>query len=150
MTELVVSVIELVDRPDWEQIRLASTITVEVGARKVMIQLVRQQNACGALLRLQCPECRARRRDLWLKDGRLGCRVCLRIRTGVSGTRWNREVLRPARIVQRIENRLQQPMPWNARRRLVRRRARLLRQVQMTLAARRDRRLSKAGFAPAG
>ena len=150
MTELVVSVIELVDRPDWEQIRLASTITVEVGARKVMIQLVRQQNACGALLRLQCPECRARRRDLWVKDGRLGCRVCLGIRTGVSGTRWNREVTRPARMVQRIEERLQQPMPWNARRRLLRRRARLLRQVQMTLAARRDRLLSKAGFAPAG
>jgi hypothetical protein len=143
VTELALSVLHFVGRPDWQATKASTTINVVVGEEIVTVGLTHQHTPCGQLLRLQCPICRARRRDLWVKDGRLGCRVCFKIRTGVPGTQWNRDITRPARMVQRIDEKLRMPMAWNRRRQLLRQRARLLRQIETALAARRRRAVEK-------
>ena len=143
MTELAVSVLQLARSPEWAQIRAADSMEIAISGRRVLVRLVQQRTGGGRFVFFVCPRCHARaRRDLYVSDGELGCRGCLRLETDarLAGPRsWDRQVVLPSRQITRITELLQHPMPWNARRRLLRRRARLLRQVETALAARRLR-----------
>ena len=145
--DVVLSIRELARSPRWEEIKASPTLMVCVGGKTVTVELARQRSPLGTLLRLVC-RCGRWCKAIFARDGELGCTTCLKIRhpdQRLAGPgSWDRDVVLPSRQVRRIEERLQHPMAWNSRRRLLRRRARLLRQVEIALAARRHRAAEKA------
>ncbi len=127
MAELLLSIPELAKTPSWSEIKEAGVVAVEVGDQLHELKLVARPTKIGRLFNLVCPRCSARRRDLMIgDDGTIGCRGadCLRLRHPdqlLSPSA--RQVVRPARQIQRINARLEKPgLDRNLRRRLRRRR----------------------------
>ena len=147
MDEPALSIPDLARTAAWGSIRADQKVVVAVApGMETVIELSARPTRLGQLYHLLCPRCGSRRRDLYLRDAELACRKCHRILhpdQRLSSSRWNRDVTRPCRQISRIDARLSRSgLDRNLRRRLRRRRARLLEQVQSTLARRR------IGFTP--
>jgi len=130
--------------PAAKWIKDHGNLVVSVNKIPQTIDVVCYRTGIGGEMRLfVCPECQEKRaRLLWLVDGVLGCRACHHIthEDHNLGGLWGRGILLPARQLRRLDERLSRPGPdRNTRRRLRRRRARLLRQLQDALDQRQDR-----------
>lgn len=137
--ELVAAVPDLAKSEDWISIKKQGVVILEHHDAQVDVAIAAQATKVGNLRFFVCPRCGRRCRDLFSGE-QLGCRRCLRVRhpdQALSGSRWNRRVVRPARQVARIDERLlRRDLDRNQRRRLRRRRQRLLRLVEGELGQR--------------
>lgn len=137
----VSSVTALAKSDAWAEIKERGAVEVGVGEDVVSVELATQATKIGALRLFVCPSCGRRCKDLFAAGDKLGCRKCLSVRhpdQQLSSSRWDRDVVRPARQVVRISARLERrDLERNDRRRLRRRRDRLLEQIQEELARRR-------------
>jgi len=125
----------------WAATKKNRAFTIVHGDGQVDVSIVEQHKVGHLIFYFAvCPACGHMARDLVERDGKLGCRSCLRVLhpdQALSGSKWNRLVVRPARQLARIDERLQRrDLDRNHRRRLRRRRQRLLRQVEEELAQR--------------
>ena len=138
---LVASVPALARAEGWATAKERGALTIVHGDREVEVALVEQPKVGNLVFYLaECPGCGRLARDLLERDGQLGCRRCLRVLhpdQALSGSRWNRRVVRPVRQISRLNARLgRRDLDRNHRRRLRRRRRRLLQQVEQELAQR--------------
>jgi hypothetical protein len=146
---LVVSVQALARLASWPEIKHRGAITVTLNGQTTTVNIVAVRNKLGGALRyVTCPTCRRPRcRDLFTHDGHIGCRRCLRAggrllfrhEDQLLGTKWEREIVRPARQIDRIKARLEhRGLPRPVRRRLRRRRERLVARLTAALALRQS------------
>jgi len=139
MPALALSIPALARTAGWRAIKKTLQVTITVETEEVTIDLAARPTPTGHLYHLVCPACGARRRDLYLKESLMGCRGCLKILypdQTLSSSSWNRQVVRPARQVARIEGRLKGTPDGETRRRLESKRRHLVDAINAALGER--------------
>jgi hypothetical protein len=124
----------------WEQVKKMGSVVIEVKGRAWQIDIAECPTVFGRMRYMRCPRCGARSRALHVTGDGPVCARCLGHRQVEPGSAWGRSVVRIARQAAKVEARLARCGPSReGRRRLRRRRARLLRQLEHALGARQKR-----------
>lgn len=139
MAELALDIRNLAEMSIWAAARERGQVAVLHEDTWTTVKLEACPSPTGALRYFQCPRCQRRARRLFLAGPGLCCRTCGRVRHPLQrapGSRWGREVVRPARQQQRLQERLEAGLDRNAGQRARRRRRKLLRGLEASLADR--------------
>lgn len=141
-----ISITTLARSAAWSEIKRSLAINVQSGESNVRVELAACPTKIGGAIRyLVCPRCAKRRRALEVREGAVACPACHGIRTRhpdqkLSSGRLSRLVVRRARQVQRLDERLARQGPdRNTRRRWRRRRKKLLDQLAEELRYQQDK-----------
>lgn len=143
MLQPALSIVAMVRDPFWPAIKRQGAFTVAINNSTTSIQIISCPTKIGSLFYLRCPRCKTQRRNLFLVGGELGCRAChhvLHEDQRLSSGRWSQKIIRRARQIRRITNRLARSGPDKVtRRRWRRRRTRLLEELQVALEKRKSK-----------